>query len=371
MQVLEARGKPVRRGRRIALAAIGVVVLVAVVGGVAYTFGKKTAPTSPSKQSNSTSGTPSAKAARDVPPLAVTASTPAAGATNVASNAPITVKFSKPIALGATLPTLAPPVSGTWAQTTPTTLQYNLSAPLIPLTNEVLTVPSGTAGLRGRNGSALSQPMSIAFKVADGSTQRLQELLAGLNYMPVSFTPTGPAPAAQDMTNPKPVPSPGAGPTSPSTRPQRGRRAARTIITRAAVESFENQNGLTVDGLAGPAVWTTLLNDVAAQKVDPTPYVYVLVSKNLPENLTLYNNGAAQYSNIPVNTGASGGGHRRWDLSGLRARDVVEDDGHQPGRVHLRRPRCPLGQLLQRRRRPARLRRGPPTAHRRATVASR
>jgi L,D-transpeptidase catalytic domain len=78
------------------------------------------------------------------------------------------------------------------------------------------------------------------------------------------------------------------------------------IITRAAVESFENQNGLTVDGLAGPAVWTTLLNDVAAQKVDPTPYTYVLVSKNLPETLTLYNNGAAQYSSIPVNTGAPG-----------------------------------------------------------------
>ena len=66
MQVLEARGKPVHRGRRIALAVISVVVLVAVVGGVAYAFGKKTAPTSPSRQSNSTSGTPSAKAAREL-----------------------------------------------------------------------------------------------------------------------------------------------------------------------------------------------------------------------------------------------------------------------------------------------------------------
>jgi lipoprotein-anchoring transpeptidase ErfK/SrfK len=32
----------------------------------------------------------------------------------------------------------------------------------------------------------------------------------------------------------------------------------------------------------------------------------VLVSKVLPENLTLYNNGAPQYTNIPVNTGAPG-----------------------------------------------------------------
>ena len=306
MQVLEARGKPVHRGRRIALAVIGVVVLVAVVGGVAYTFGKRTAPTAASKQSNSTSGTPNAKLARDVAPLAVTASTPAAGATNVASNAPITVKFSKPIALGATLPTLAPPVSGTWAQPTPSTLQYNLTAPLIPLTNEVLTVPSGTGGLRGRNGSALSKPMSIAFKVGDGSTQRLQELLAGLNYLPLSFTPTGPAPAAKDMTQPQAGSFAWRWPTLPLDSSSTWAPGSEDIITRAAVESFENQNGLTVDGLAGPAVWTTLLNDVAAQKVDPTPYTYVLVSKNLPETLTLYNNGAAQYSNIPVNTGLPG-----------------------------------------------------------------
>ena len=75
---------------------------------------------------------------------------------------------------------------------------------------------------------------------------------------------------------------------------------------RGVVPESERADG--VDGLAGPAVWTTLLNDVAAQKVDPTPYVYVLVSKNLPETLTLYNNGGmAQYSNIPVEHRPSGG----------------------------------------------------------------
>jgi lipoprotein-anchoring transpeptidase ErfK/SrfK len=77
-------------------------------------------------------------------------------------------------------------------------------------------------------------------------------------------------------------------------------------ITKAAIMSFENQNGMTVDGLAGPEVWATLLQDVATNKVNANPYVYVLVSKVLPENLTLYDNGAAQYTNIPVNTGAPG-----------------------------------------------------------------
>jgi len=83
-------------------------------------------------------------------------------------------------------------------------------------------------------------------------------------------------------------------------------QGAESVITKAAVMTFENDNGLAVDGLAGPQVWTTLLADLAANKVDPSPYSYVLVSKVLPENLTLYNDGAVQYSNIPVNTGAPG-----------------------------------------------------------------
>ncbi len=78
------------------------------------------------------------------------------------------------------------------------------------------------------------------------------------------------------------------------------------MITKAAVEAFETQNGLGVDGLAGPAVWTALINDSINNKVSATPYVYVLVNKVLPQNLTLWNNGVAQLVGIPVNTGAPG-----------------------------------------------------------------
>jgi hypothetical protein len=78
------------------------------------------------------------------------------------------------------------------------------------------------------------------------------------------------------------------------------------VITKGAVMNFENQNGLTVDGLAGPKVWSTLLADVAAAKVNADPYTYVLVTKVLPESLTLYNNGVPDLVGIPVNTGAPG-----------------------------------------------------------------
>jgi peptidoglycan hydrolase-like protein with peptidoglycan-binding domain len=280
--------------------AVGVVVLVGVVAGGAYLLGKKGTHTP-----SSSTGTSTTKPARDVAPLALASTLPAANAQDVASNVSITLKFSKPIALTSALPTLTPAVSGTWAQPTPTTLQYELAAPLIPSTHEVVTVPSGARGVRGRNGSALRTAASIGFTVSDGNIQRLQQLLAELNYLPLAFAPSGPAPAAKDAAQAQ------AGTFAPRWSTLASLTTQFTpgnedVITKAAVMAFQSQNGLSVDGLAGPSVWTTLLNDVAAQKDDTLPYVYVLVSKTLPENLTLYNNGAAQYTNIPVNTGSPG-----------------------------------------------------------------
>jgi lipoprotein-anchoring transpeptidase ErfK/SrfK len=306
MQVLESHGKPTHWGRRIAV-IIGVVVLVGVAAGVAYTVGKKSTPsTQAGGKGESWSGSGTTLPARKLAPLRLASSTPAAGDQSVASNARITVKFSAPVALSSGLPTLAPPVQGSWVQPAPDTLAYQLAAPMIPSQSEVLTVPGGLSGVRGRNGSDLRAPATVDFTVADGSPARLQQLLAQLNYMPLSFTPTGAAPAAQDMVQPQAGTFAWRWGNQPATLTSQWTPGYEDIITKAAVMTFENDNGLTVDGLAGPAVWTTLLADVANQKADPAPYTYVLVTKVLPENLTLYVNGAADYTNVLVNTGAPG-----------------------------------------------------------------
>jgi lipoprotein-anchoring transpeptidase ErfK/SrfK len=78
------------------------------------------------------------------------------------------------------------------------------------------------------------------------------------------------------------------------------------VITKGAVMNFENQHGLTVDGLAGKRVWTAMLADSTAGRNNANPYTYVLVQKTLPQNLNLYNNGAVQFAAIPVNTGVPG-----------------------------------------------------------------
>jgi len=301
MQALKARSDRPRWGRRV-LVAVGVIVLVAVAAGVAYTVGKKSTPTNHSASGSTSSTTLPASKAK---PLVLAATSPAAGAQGVASNATISLKFSAPISARSTLPTLAPPVSGAWTQPKPNVLQYDLADPLIPSSNEVLTIPGGTSGVRGLNGSALKAPATVNFTVIDGSDLRLQQLLAELNYLPVTFAPTGPAPAAQDAAEPQPGNFTEEWPAIPDLY-STWNPGVEDVITKAAVMSFQNQNALTVDGLAGPAVWSALLNDAAAKKLSANPYVYVLVSKTLPENLTLYNNGAAQYTNVLVNTGAPG-----------------------------------------------------------------
>ena len=122
--------------------------------------------------------------------------------------------------------------------------------------------------------------------------------------------------------------------------------------------NFENQNGLAVDGLAGKEVWSTLLADIAAGKVNANPYTYVFVSKQLPEALTLFENGAPKLVNIPVNTGAPGADTTDGTYPVFEHVVSSRMQGTNPDGSHVRRPERPVGQLLQRRRRPPRIRPG-------------
>jgi lipoprotein-anchoring transpeptidase ErfK/SrfK len=301
MQVLEAHGKPPRRGRTWFIVG-GAVVLVLVAAGVAYGIGRSNGSSNGGANASGTTTSVHTVAA----PLTVRGTSPSSGATAAASNADISVTFSRAVALGSVTPTLSPPVAGAWVQASPTTIRFDLAGPFIPASNETVTIPGGASGVKGRDGGMLNASDTFNFTVADGSVLRLQELLAQLNYLPVSFTPSAPTTAPQDMAVPALGTFAWRWSTLPAELTSQWTQGVESIITKAAVEMFESQNGLTVDGLAGPSVWGTLMADVTANKVDAVPYTYVLVSKVQPENLTLYNDGVAQYAGIPVNTGAPG-----------------------------------------------------------------
>jgi lipoprotein-anchoring transpeptidase ErfK/SrfK len=284
---------------------VGAVVVIAIV--VVLTMGGSTPKHSGSTNASSATGSKSGSGSSSgSASFSLTSTTPAAGTQNVAPNTPITLTFSAPVTLQKVAPTLSPSIAGKWVQSNSSTLTYALDSPLIPYTQEVVTIPGGAHGLVSDDGATLTASHSVAFDVAAGDTLRIQQLLAQLNYLPVGFSPSGPAPTRADLAVDQAGSFSWRWPGLPSELTSQWTQGTMNEITKAAIEDFENQNSIGVDGEAGPTVWTALLNDVINDKPSATPYVYVLVNKVVPQNLTLWDNGVAQYVGFPVNSGAPG-----------------------------------------------------------------
>ena len=295
---------PPRRGRT-AWTILVVVLVTAVATGVYLVGRHRSAHDRGAVAGTSTTG-PSPSSAR---PLTVVSTVPAAGATDVPSDQVVTVTLSAPVAATTGLPVLTPPVAGTWRRSGPTTLSFAASAPFIPTTTETLTVPgSGTAaaGVRSTTGAVLAAPVTVTFTVAQASTERLQQLLAQLDYLPLTFTPAGPTPSPAEAATAQPGSFAWRWAGLPPDFTSQWVEGSENVITKAALMSFQSHHGLAVDALAGSQVWTALLADAGAGKVTGAPYTDVLVSKQVPETLTLYENGVVVMSGVAVNTGAPG-----------------------------------------------------------------
>src|SRR5207302_5656590 len=104
--------------------------------------------------------------------------------------------------------------------------------------------------------------------VPSGSTLRLQQLLATLNYLPLNFdspTRVAPTPNAQEAAAIKPP----HGSFSwrygnvPSALRSMWAPGASGEMTHAALMMFQNDHGLTADGDAGPNTWRPLIGAAA------------------------------------------------------------------------------------------------------------
>jgi peptidoglycan hydrolase-like protein with peptidoglycan-binding domain len=239
------------------------------------------------------------------PPPALTISSVSPTGTSVAAGSTITVQFSTDLAPNSPLPTLSPPVAGSWAVLSPSLLEYQATGPLVPGATETVTVPGGASGVIGSEGQRLAQSSTSQFTVAPGSILRLQQLLAELGYLPLTFTPASPLTSPTQEGNNQVGSFSWRWANQPLALETLWTPGVTNVITTGAVMNFENQNGLKTDGIAGPQVWTDLLADVQSGKGDANPWNYVLVSQSLPESSTVYSNGAVVYS-TPANTGVAG-----------------------------------------------------------------
>jgi peptidoglycan hydrolase-like protein with peptidoglycan-binding domain len=132
----------------------------------------------------------------------------------------------------------------------------------------------------------------------------LQQLLAELGYLPLTFTAAAPVTSPTQEGNDQVGSFTWRWGNQPASLTSLWTPGTYNVITQGAVMNFEAQHSLTTDGEAGPQVWGDLLTAVQTGQGNALPYGYVLVSESLPETATVYQNGAETYS-TPVNTGSA------------------------------------------------------------------
>jgi L,D-transpeptidase catalytic domain/Putative peptidoglycan binding domain len=258
----------------------------------------------------------------------------------VAAGSTISVQFSTSLAPKSPMPTLTPPVAGAWMALSPSMLQYQASGPLVPGATETVTVPGGIAGVVGSEGQRLAQSVSSQFTVAPGSTLRLQQLLAELGYLPLTFTPASPVTSPTQEGNDQVGSFSWRWPNQPLSLLTLWTPGTNNVITKGAVMNFESQNGLKTDGIAGPQVWSDLLADVQSGHADALPWDYVVVSQSRPESATVYKDGVPVYS-TPVNTGVAGAATENGTFPVYARYTVTTMSGTNPDGSHYVDPGIP------------------------------
>ena len=126
----------------------------------------------------------------------------------------------------------------------------------------------------------------------DTTGSDLQQLLAQAGYLPVDWTPAGspvartPAAEVQAAIDPPKGSFTWRYPNTPPELRALWSEGNSNAITRGAVMMFQHEHGLTVDAIAGPAVWRALLADAIAGKRHAGGYSYVYVHSSVPQSLT-------------------------------------------------------------------------------------
>jgi peptidoglycan hydrolase-like protein with peptidoglycan-binding domain len=149
----------------------------------------------------------------------------------------------------------------------------------------------------------------MKFTTARYSALRLQQLLAELGYLPMTWsaylggtvTP-GSMPAQAAAAYNPPDGSFGWKHGYPSRMYAMWRQGRANPLQAGAIAGFEADHGLRVDGDAGKALWAALLKAAAAGQRNSRGYSFAVVSKALPESLTIWHDGRLVLSSA-ANTG--------------------------------------------------------------------
>jgi len=239
-------------------------------------------------------------------------SLPVAGA-RISPETALHLTFSKPVSevLGSNRPLLSPSTPGQWRESDSHTLVFTPSGSGAALGSQLRVQLPRTVAVTDGGGGGLRSTSQIEWTVPMGSTLRLQQLLAQAGYLPVDWQPASTAVARTPSAEAQAAVDPPSGsfswryPNTPHQLQTMWTPGEANVITKGAVMKFENENGITADGLAGAAVWHELLSDAIAGKHLSSGYSYVYVHRKAPETMTLWHDGQTVLSS-PANTGISG-----------------------------------------------------------------
>jgi peptidoglycan hydrolase-like protein with peptidoglycan-binding domain len=262
-------------------------------------------------------------------PLRLLSVSPAGGTHDVNGGAPITLTFSSALSPSTPLPTLSPKIAGSW-KVAGAAATFTPSSGFLPGTKVTLTIPGGMTGAAAST-SALKQASSVTFTTGTYSTLGLQQILTQLGYLPFTWAPAAsgsdgsipagaPAAAGSGATGSTPASlneevstayAPPAGtftfkPGYPSQLTSQWKAGQDNMLDQGAIRAFESDQGLTMDGVAGPDVWAHLLTAAAKNQANPNGYTYALASQASPhETLKVWHNGKL-ILDTPANTGIPG-----------------------------------------------------------------
>jgi len=247
-------------------------------------------------------------------PLRVLSVSPSSSADPVTSADPVRVVFSAAVAARSPLPAFSPPVAGHW-RADGGALVFTPAIPFGPVTEETLRVP---AGVRSVTGAALARPVNTVIQAGGYSTLRLEQLLAQLGYLPLTSAAengsglhraTGSVLTAKHT---EPGSAAGSSPGASAFRWQgeypdaltsQWQPGAPGVILTGAIMAFQSDRGLSMTGTVTTGLWQALLAAAASGQHSKHGYTYALVSKAVPETLTVWHNGRVVFHGL-ANTGA-------------------------------------------------------------------
>jgi hypothetical protein len=237
---------------------------------------------------------------------------PAAGS-SVGPATKLYLTFSKPVdkVLGHRRPRLSPATPGHWHKANTHALVFVPSGIGAAFGSHLRVQLPHPVSVTAGSGGTLRTTSEVEWTVPPGSLLRLQQLLAQAGYLPLRWHASGKDAARTPSAEAQAAVDAPAGDFSwrygntPHQLQALWSAGHENTITRGALMKFENENGLTVDGLPGAAVWHKLIENAIAGRRLRSGYSYVYVHRAVPQTLTLWHNGHTVL-NAPANTGISG-----------------------------------------------------------------